>query len=253
MLALSYLASDLLHLGYPDQAFKRSQEAVTLARELGHPYSVAIGLCHASLFHRWRREPQVVQEYGEDLMRRSKERAFPMMQAWATYDLGWAQAQRGEVEEGIAQMRQGLDGWRSAGTENSISRLLLSLAERYGMAGEAEKGLSLLEEALDFVERTGERVWEAEVHRVKGELLQSSGRVSEAETCFRQAMEVARRQEAKSWELRATLSLGRLLQKEGRSAEARSLLSEIYGWFTEGFDTPDLQDARAMLEELGRT
>ena len=111
--------------------------------------------------------------------------------------------------------------------------------------------MSLLEEALALIETGGERIWEAEVHRIKGELLQSSGKVGEAEAAFRQAIAVARRQEAKSWELRATLSLSRLLQKEGRSEEARGLLSEIYGWFTEGFDTPNLKEAKALLEELG--
>ncbi len=152
--------------------------------------------------------------------------------------------------EGIAQMRQGLDDWRSMGMEVAVPIFLSWMAEAYGKAGRAEKGLALTEEALDLVERTEERVWEAEAHRVKGELLQSSGRISEAEACFRQAIEVARRQEAKSWELRATLSLSRLLQKEGRSGEARQLLSEIYGWFTEGFGTPDLQDAKALLDAL---
>jgi predicted ATPase len=129
--------------------------------------------------------------------------------------------------------------------------LLAQLADGYQTVRQAEKGLGVLGEALDLVEKTGERFYEAEVHRGKGDLLQLSGRLSEAEACFRQAIEVARRQEAKSCELRATLSLSRLLQKQGRSAEARQLLSEIYGWFTEGFDTPDLQEAKALLKELG--
>ena len=184
-------------------------------------------------------------------MRLSIERGFTFLQAWATLEFGWVRTQRGEAEEGIAQMRQGLGAWRSMGTETATITFLARLAEGYGMAGRAEKGLSLLEEATAFVEKTGERIWEAELHRVKGELLESSGKVEEAEACFRQAIEVARRQEAKSWELRAALSLSRLLQQGGRSAEARQLLPEIYGWFTEGFDTPDLQEARALLEELG--
>ena len=127
---------------------------------------------------------------------------------------------------------------------------LAGQAEVYGMLGKTQEGLEVIGEALDVVQKTGERWCEAEVHRIKGELLQLSGRTSEAETSFRQAIEVARRQEAKSWELRATISLSRLLQKEGRSAEARQLLSEIYAWFTEGFDTPDLKEAKALLEEL---
>ena len=184
-------------------------------------------------------------------MRLSMEGGFSLLQAWAAWYLGWVRTQRGEVEEGIAQMLQGMTGWRSIGMEVSVPCFLAWTAEAYGRAGQVEKGLALAEEALDLVEKTGERAWEAEVLRRKGELLQLSSKPSEAETCFRQAIEVARRQEAKSWELRATLSLSRLLQKEGRSEEARGLLSEIYGWFTEGFDTPDLQEARALLEELG--
>jgi predicted ATPase len=137
------------------------------------------------------------------------------------------------------------------GMEAAAPSFLAWTAEAYGKAGRAEEGLALAEEALDLVEKTGERAWEAEAYWVKGDLLQSSGKVEKAETSFRQAIEVARRQEAKSWELRATLSLSRLLQKQGQSEEARQLLSEIYGWFTEGFDTPDLQDAKALLEELG--
>jgi predicted ATPase len=134
--------------------------------------------------------------------------------------------------------------------EVSVPCFLAWTAEAYGKAGRAENGLVLAEEALNLIERTEERAWEADAHRVKGDLMQLSGRPSEAEACFRQAIEIARRQQAKSWELRATLSLSRLLQKEGRSAEARRLLSEIYGWFTEGFDTPDLREAKALLEEL---
>jgi predicted ATPase len=126
------------------------------------------------------------------------------------------------------------------------------LAEADGKAGKVEEGLTLAEEAKALVEKTEERWHEAEVYRVKGDLLRSIERLSEAEACFRQAIAVARRQQAKSWELRATLSLSRLLQKEGRPEEARHLLSEIYGWFTEGFDTPDLREARDLLGELGR-
>ena len=173
------------------------------------------------------------------------------MEAWATLELGWVRAQQGEVEEGIAQMHQGLIGARSKGTEMNIPFYLYRLAEFYGAAGQAERGIALAEEALQLMEKTEERLYEADGHRVKGDLFALSGKSSEAEACFRQAIEIARRQQAKSWELRATLSLSRLLQKQGRSEEARKLLSEIYGWFTEGFDTPDLQEAKALREELG--
>jgi len=168
----------------------------------------------------------------------------------STFFLGWARAERGEVEEGIVQMRCGLDSWRSTGHVVYFPGHLALIADASGRCGQVEEGLALVQEAIDLMEKGGERMWEAEVHRIKGELLKS-GRESEAEACFRQAIEVARRQQAKSYELRATTSLSRLLQKEGRSEEARPLLSEIYGWFTEGFDTPDLKEARALLDELG--
>jgi len=248
--ALSYQAWVLWILGYPDQGLKHCQEAVTLARALDHPYSLTYALAQGCLYHTLRREPQVVEKYGEEGLRLSMEARFPLGQAGATFGLGWVRAQRGEAEKGIAQIRQVQAGWRSMGTGVLVPFFLLTLAEAYGMGSQAGQGLALLEEALDLVEKTEERIWEAEVHRGKGELLQMSGRLSQAEASFRQAMEVARRQQGKSWELRAALSLSRLFQNDGRSAEARPLLSEIYGWFTEGFDTPDLKEARALLEEF---
>ena len=248
--ALSYQAWVLWTLGCPDRALHHCQEAVAFARELNHPFSLANALTHGCLFHRLRREPQAVQKYAEEVLSLSAEAGFSLLQDWATLELGWARAEQGEVQKGIAQVRQGLTAWRSKGTETGVPCYLLGLAEAYGMAGQAEEGLALVEEALDVMERTEERISEAEVYRVKGDLLGLTGNRPEAEACFRQAIEVARRQEAKSWELRATLSLSRLLQKEGRSAEARPLLSEIYNWFTEGFDTPDLQEAAGLLKEL---
>jgi predicted ATPase len=249
--ALCYRACVLWILGYPDQALSQIQEAVAFARELNHPFSLGYALVMGGGAHACRRDPQTFQRYAEEAIRLSMEGGFFLLQAWATWNLGWALSQRGEVEEGIAQMRQGLDGWRSMGMEAAAPFFLAWTAEAYGKTGRAEKGLAVAQEALNLIERTGERAWEAEAYWVKGELLQSSSRLSEAEASFRQAIEVARHQEAKSWELRATLSLSRLLQKEGRSEEARQLLSEIYAWFTEGFDTPDIKEARALLEELG--
>ena len=139
---------------------------------------------------------------------------------------------------------------RACGTELGRPGDLASLAAAYGKAGRTDDALALVAEALALVERRDERAWEAEIYRVKGELLLESGGSSEAETCFRRAIEIARRQSAKSLELRATTSLARLLDKQGKQDEARRMLGEIYGWFTEGFDTADLKDAKALLEEL---
>jgi predicted ATPase len=155
----------------------------------------------------------------------------------------------------MAQMRQGLAAWRATGAEVFRPHYLALLAEAYGKAGQAEQGLTVLAEALAIVERTGEHWWEAESYRLKGELLLAQAgeerpAVKAAEDCFQQALAMARRQQAKSLELRAAMSLARLWQHQEKRAEARQLLAEIYGWFTEGFDTADLQEAKALLEEL---
>ncbi len=186
---------------------------------------------------------------------------------------GWALAEQGQGEEGIVQIRQGLSAWQATGAELARPYILALLAEAYGKGGQAEEGLSVLAEALAVVDKTGERCHEAELYRIKGELTRQKFQVSgskfqvppspqplipspqaeaEAEACFHTAIEIARRQQAKSLELRAVMSLSRLWQQQGKKEEARQMLSEIYSWFTEGFDTADLQEAKALLEELTR-
>jgi predicted ATPase len=159
---------------------------------------------------------------------------------------------QGQGEEGLAQFRQGLAAWRAMGAGLTVSYYLALLAEVYGHAGQAEEGLRLLAEALAHVDTTGERFYAAEVYRLKGELWlrQATPDEAQAETCWHQALDIARHQQAKSWELRAALSLSRLWQQQGKRDEARDLLAPIYGWFTEGFDTADLQEAKALLEAL---
>ena len=171
---------------------------------------------------------------------------------------GWALAMQGQGKEGIAQLHQGLAAWQATGTEMQRPHFLTLLAEAYGKVGEAEQGLAALVEALAQVEQTGERWYEAELYRLRGELTLAQSSVQslassvqkEAEECFSKAIEIARRQQAKSLELRAVMSLSRLWQQQGKRDEARQMLAEIYGWFTEGFDTKDLQEAKALLEEL---
>jgi predicted ATPase len=159
---------------------------------------------------------------------------------------------QGQWEQGIAQTQQGLIAQHEAGAEIARPSFLALLAEAHAAAGQAGGGLGILAEALALVDHTGERYWEAEVYRLKGELLlrQAVPDAPQAEACFQQALAVAHRRQAKSWELRAALSLSRLWQQQGKRAEARELLAPIYGWFTEGFDTPDLQEAKALLEDL---
>jgi predicted ATPase len=174
---------------------------------------------------------------------------------------GWALVAQGQAEKGIAQIRQGLTTYQATGAELICPYWLALLAEAYEKGGQAEEGLAVLAEALAAVEKTGERWWEAELYRLKGELLLQSGGQSlepgvthpqsaTAETCFQQALEIARRQQAKSLELRAAMSLSRLWQRQGKRDTARQLLAESYDWFTEGFDTADLQEAKALLDAL---
>jgi predicted ATPase len=163
---------------------------------------------------------------------------------------GAALAMLGQVQEGLPQIREGMALELSIGLRCYLPGALCSLAEAQAKAGHAGEGLATLAEALTFVEETGEGYYEAEIHRLRGELLLRRGDAAEAEASFHSAIEVARRQSAKSWELRATTSLCRLWQQQGKHEKARQRLAEIYGWFTEGFDTPDLKEAKTLLEEL---
>jgi predicted ATPase len=259
---LSYLAGwTLWQLGYPDQALQRSHEAVALAEGLSHPFSLAYALGGAAVFHLLRREEQLARKRAEEVITLSTEQGFPYWLAFGTMVQGWALAEQGQVEEGIAQMRQ---------SRMSVLAPYV-LAEAYGKVGQVEEGLAVLAEALAFVDKTGMRVSEAELYRLKGELSLKSRQVkasqdksevtnpqspipnpqTEAEACFYKAIEIARKQSAKSLELRAVMSLARLWQQQGKTQEAHEMLFEIYGWFTEGFDTKDLQEAKALLDSLG--
>jgi predicted ATPase len=253
---LSYVSAALWFLGYPEQALKRSREALALAQELDHPYSLADAqLTGGALVHLLRRDLEAAQILTEESLTLASEHDFRYFAAQATVQRGRALAERGQMEEAIAQLRQGLAYWETTGVQYRRPLFLAWLAEAYGKAGQTEEGLSMLDEALAQVERTGERYYEAELHRLKGELMMMQDDESEtslhhAESCFQHAIQVARRQQAKSCELRAVMSLSRLWQRQGKAAEAHQMLAEIYNWFTEGFDTADLIEARALLEEL---
>jgi predicted ATPase len=255
----AYAALTLWWLGYQDQALQRSHEALTLARELAHPLSLAIALFFAAWLHHFRREWLRTHERAEAAIALSAEQGFALFVAGGTIFRGCALAEgnpepgtgQRHVEEGMAQMQQGLAAWRATGAEVLRPYGLALLARASAKLGQPEAGLTLLAEALAVTNNTGERRWDAELHRLKGELLLAGAaeHAAEAETCFRQALDVARRQQAKSWELRAAMSISRLWQRQGKRTEARELLAPIYGWFTEGFDTTDLQEAKALLEE----
>jgi class 3 adenylate cyclase/predicted ATPase len=248
--SLSWAAAVLWHLGYPDQALKRSDEALALARVVAHPFSLTFPLFFAAWVRSLRREWPLAEERADATIALSTERGFALFLTYGTLFRGWAQAEQGRVEDGIAQMRRCLTAMPDLGAEQGLPMVLSGLAAAYGKLRQTDEALALVAEALAMVERTGERFWEAEIYRLKGELLLDSKGSSEAENCFRHAIDIARRQSAKSLELRAAMSLSRLLQKQGKKDEARRMLAEIYGWFTEGFDTADLKDAKTLLEEL---
>jgi predicted ATPase len=248
----SFAARTLWFLGYPDQGLAQSQQAVTLAQQRAHPLSLDYALRFAAMFHQFRREVRVAQERAEASIRLATEQGFPYWIAFGTILRGWALTHQGQAQAGIEQIHQGLTAWRATGAEIQLPPFLALLAEAHGTLGEPEAGLAVLAEALVHGEHTGERYYEAEIHRLKGELLlqQSSSNQTEAESCFHQAIAIAQNQQAKSFELRTATSLARLWQQHGKRQEAHALLAPVYHWFTEGFDTADLQDAKAVLDEL---
>jgi predicted ATPase len=223
-----------------------------LARELSHPFSLAYVLFWTALLYTHHREVQETQEWAAAATVLSIEREFPFWSIQGMILQGWVLTAQGQGVEGMAQIHKGLVALRATGTEILRPYYLGLLADAYGKMRQVREGLALLDEALALVNKTGERWPEAELHRLKGQLLLSLSADNHAESqgCFHQALAIARRQQAKSLELRAAMSLGRLWQQQDKRAEAQQLLAEIYGWFTEGFDTPDLQDAKALLEEL---
>ena len=261
----------LWFLGQPDQALNRIQEALTLARELCEPHGLAHAFLFAAILHQLRREARMAQEYAEAAIAVSSEHGLAMYQAHATIARGWALVEQGRQEEAIEQMRQGLTAHQATGTELMRPHLLALLVEALRKNRQTEEGLRVLEEALEVAHRSGEEFYRAELFRIKGELLlmQAAGRgvsraatsgntvveseppaAAEAEGCFSQSIKIAQQQKAKSLELRAVMSLARLYQNQGKKEEARRHLTQIYRKFTEGLDTMDLLEAKALLDEL---
>jgi predicted ATPase len=254
---LSYLSWLLWLLGYPMQALHTSQKALARARHLSHPYSLAFALSFSVRVRHACAELHEIDEQTEELTTLGNTRGVPYWVAVATIWRGWIVTEQGRQDEGMVQLRQGLILSSSPGSELLRTFWLALLAEECGNVGHVEEGLRAVAEALVAAHTNGEQFYEAELWRLKGALvLQASGQrpasdvQADAEACFRQALEIARRQQTKSLELRAAMSLSRLWQHQGKHDEARDLLAPIYGWFTEGFDTTDLQEAKALLEEL---
>jgi class 3 adenylate cyclase/predicted ATPase len=250
--ALLYDAFTLWILGYPDQALRRSHEACTRAEDLAHPSTLANAFAQLAMFHQYRQDREEVHRHAETATRVCREQGFPLWLGIGLTLQGWARATRHQPAEQLPAMHEGMAIYRATGAALWLPYFLTLLAEAHGGAGQPDAGLRCLDEAYTVMDSTQERLYEAQVHRVQGELVlaQAADQHAQAETCFQQALDVARRQQAKAWELRAAMSLARLWQQQGKRAEARTLLAPIYGWFTEGFDTVDLQETRALLDEL---
>jgi predicted ATPase len=238
----------------PIRLSRAGTEALALAQKLSHPFSLVFAQnIGVGILRQLRREARVVHEIADSAIALSVEHGLADPLAYATVLRGWAISEQGRNQEGIAQILQGLAGSRATGAEVLRPYLLCLLAEVYRDAGHFGEGLSALREALAAAGTHQNRAFEAEIHRLTGELLlrQNDSNATEAQRCFQGAIEIARKQSAKSLELRAAMSLARLLDNTGRRDEARAMLADIYGWFSEGFDTADLKDAKALLAELG--
>jgi tetratricopeptide (TPR) repeat protein len=246
-----YLYVGLHHLGYPDRAWAKSREMLEVAQRCSVPYVLALASCLAAFQHWIRGDGTAAQSCAEEAMARTEKIGLATESAMATSVSGAALIAQGRYEEGIAGMRRGFSAYHATGG-TPFPLLLCHLASGLGRIGRPREGLQVLEEGFASVAKTGEQIHGPSLHHVKGELLlvENPSDVAEAERYFRTAIEIARRQSARSEELRATTSLARLLAKQGRRDEARTMLAEIYGWFTEGFDTADLKDAKALLDEL---
>ena len=254
VLCLHFARFALQVLGYPDQALARGREALALAEALSHPFTLAHVLGTTAYFYQFRREARTAQARAEASIDLVAEHGFSSLwRAHGTLVRGWALAEQGQAEAGIAHIRHALEVRQTHGFCLMRPYHLGFLSEALGKAGRAPEGLAVLAEALATAQQTGERWYEAELYRRKGELLlQPSGsgvpspeREAEADACFLRAIDIARNQEARLFELRAAMSLARLRQRRGK--EACPQLAEVYGWFTEGFETIDLQEARALL------
>jgi predicted ATPase len=244
------LGTVLFCLGYPDQALAQSCAAVAEARGLSHLPSLAVSLSQATRLLSLGRDDATLDQQTSQLTEVATEQGFPWYRALAAIYRGWVNVKIGDFAEGISLLRSGLNAFRASGAEVWVPRFIALLASAYETSEQTEESSVLLDEALQIVDRTGERWFAAELNRLKGELLLRQGHSEAAEELYRQALSIAQEQEAKLWELRAAASLARLRRDQGQRTEARDLLAPVYGWFTEGFDTPDLKEAKALLDTL---
>jgi predicted ATPase len=258
------------YVGKIDRALDLAEEALTRARELSEPQTLAHALLFSTILHQLRREGQIAHDRGEEAIALCSEHGLAMYQAMVTSVWGWSLIDQGRQDEAIEQMRSGLAAHRATGAELLVPHFLVLLGEAVAGAGETEQGLGLLDEALAVATRGFEIHYLAELYRIRGEVLlrkpaerrvsrtatvgnagtgpESRG-LSQAEPCFKKSIKIAQQQGAISWELRSTMSLARLYRDQGKQKEGRDLLKRVYDKFTEGFDTMDLREARALLDE----
>jgi adenylate cyclase len=246
-----YLSFTLMLMGYPDRARAMVLAAVKLGHDLSQPLSIVSARRYAWWIHQLRREPDAANEHATTLIALSAHHRFAFYRAWGVFQQGWASTNPpGNVEAGLEQMREGMAALRATGAAQLSTYALAVLAEAYGDAQRPLDGLRALDEAVEYGERSGESFFEAELRRLRGELALSAHAADEGEVehHFLDALEIARRQEARWLELRAAMSLARVWSRRNRTPDALALLNRIYSWFTEGFETPDLREARALID-----
>jgi len=240
----------LFCLGFPDQALAVSSAKIAEARRLAHPSTLALSLDNGARLLTLIGDNAALDDRAGELIAVATEQGFPLWRAVGTIFRGWVKVKNGDVTEGISLLRRGSVAYQATGAHVNMTHYMALLAAAFEIAGQVEEGSTLLDDALQVVDRTGERWVAAELNRHKGQLLLRQGDSDAAEELYRKALSIAREQEAKLWELRAAVSLARLRRDQDRPAEARDFLAPVYGWFTEGFETPDLQEAKALLDEL---
>jgi predicted ATPase len=245
-----YLGIVLFCLGYPDRALAQTSAAIAEARRVAHPPSVAASLLIGARLCALAGDDAALDKWAEDLGEVASERGFTVWGAVATIYRGWVKVINGDVAEGISLLGSGSSAYRASGAKLWMPHFIALRASANERVGRLEEALALLDEALQLADETRERWFAVELHRQKGQLLLRQGHVQVTEEHYHKALAIAREQEAKLWELRAAIGLGRMWRDQGKHAETRDLLTPIYGWFSEGFDTPDLKEAKALLEEL---
>ena len=238
--------------GYIERGGMRLNEALTEARELKHPLTLVVALNEAAAFENIFGSPDRARRYAEELAAFSREQGFPYWAATADTYRGRSLCALGHLEEGLDFITKGLLMYRATGAQIGVSSCLTEQAAAYGALDRPLEGMNCLDEAMKIIDTNHERYWEAEVYRVRGELLVLDPKpdVAKAEAYFNRALDVARKQQAKFLELRGAISMARLWRDQGKVKEARELITPVYGWFTEGFDTRDLKEAKTLLDEL---